>query len=216
MGALLDECRTISDLQTLRVLADAKRLRLLEQFEQPSSVKEVAARVGIDPSKLYYHVKLLLERDLLRVTGSRPVSGIEEKSYQAVARCFRVDRALLTLATGDAGRGANLEALDSYLQAVFDVSADAILATAARGGVDLSLRPPQAGSLYLHRSELKLGTERAAELYRRIHELVDEFANDDGDEAGDEMTYGLVVALSPIDANAIDVAGAAAPEGGDG
>ena len=66
----------IDNLETLKVLADQLRKRIMEQFDEPSTVKEVARKLGTSPSKLYYHVNLLEEHGLLKVTDTRIVSGI--------------------------------------------------------------------------------------------------------------------------------------------
>src|SRR5919199_432922 len=96
---------TISDLDSLRVIADPLRLRILESLIEPRTVKQVAAELGIFPTKLYYHMQLLERHGLIMVVDTRLVSGILEKRYRAAARCFHVDHALLALSgpTGDEG-----------------------------------------------------------------------------------------------------------------
>src|SRR5918912_4209068 len=92
-----DRVVTITDLDRLRVIADPLRLRILETLIEPRTVKQVAAALGLAPTKLYYHINLLERHGLIVVVDTRLVSGILEKRYQAAARCFRVDHALLAL-----------------------------------------------------------------------------------------------------------------------
>src|SRR6266513_2118828 len=76
----------VSNFDTLKVVADPTRLRILEVLiEQPLTVKQVARKLEIAPTKLYYHVNLLEEHGLLTVTASRVVSGIIEKQYRTTA-----------------------------------------------------------------------------------------------------------------------------------
>ncbi len=90
-SAALPDFKVIEDLATLRLLSDPLRLRLIEQLGgQPTTVKVLAQAMGIKPNRLYYHVNLLEEHGLIRVTDTRLVSGIVERTYGLVARHFAV------------------------------------------------------------------------------------------------------------------------------
>lgn len=65
-------------------------------MEQVCTVKQIAAKLNIPPTKLYYHFKQLEEHGLIRVVDTRLVSGIVEKLYQARAYSYRVDKGLLS------------------------------------------------------------------------------------------------------------------------
>ena len=146
-----DEQR-IGDLETVRVLADPLRFRLLHtmatRLSEPWTVKEIARALGEPVTRLYYHVGLMEQHGLIVVTGSRLVSGIVEKQYQVAAERFAIERGLLS--PGDPAAG---EALDSILGTVFD-AARADIGTAVRAGI-ASINPgtgesgasggPQAG-----------------------------------------------------------------------
>ena len=47
----------IADLETLRAIADPLRVQIMELLEggQALTVKQVAEKLGLAPSKLYYH-----------------------------------------------------------------------------------------------------------------------------------------------------------------
>src|SRR5947208_901637 len=83
---ILEE-RTVTDLETLRLLADPLRLSILGAFPSgtakrlPMSVKEIADKIDEGQTKLYRHVKKLEDAGLLRVAETRVVSGIIEKRY---------------------------------------------------------------------------------------------------------------------------------------
>jgi DNA-binding transcriptional ArsR family regulator len=80
----------IRDVATLKALADPLRLEILfELLRGPSTVKSVAAALGVGATRLYYHFKILERAGLIRVAGTRMVSGIEERSFQAVATNYR-------------------------------------------------------------------------------------------------------------------------------
>ena len=65
-----EDVRLIGDIESLRAISDPTRLRILEtmvQRQDPAwSVKELAAEIGVPQTRLYHHVELLLERDLIR------------------------------------------------------------------------------------------------------------------------------------------------------
>ena len=94
-----EEVRLIGDVESLRAIGDPTRVRILETMVQrldPAwSVKELAAAIGVPQTRLYHHVDLLLERDLIRAVERRVVSGIIETRYRVVATSFQLDRRLL-------------------------------------------------------------------------------------------------------------------------
>lgn len=85
----------ISDIETLRVLTDPLRLHILELLAEPHTVKEIAPKLAIGKTKLYYHINLLEKRGIIRVVSTRLVSGIVEKRYQVTALRFRPVKELL-------------------------------------------------------------------------------------------------------------------------
>ena len=89
------DVKIIEDLATLRLLSDPLRLRLIEELgAQPTTVKELAKAMDMKPNRLYYHVNLLEEHGLVKVTQTRIVSGIVERTYALVAKHFAVSETL--------------------------------------------------------------------------------------------------------------------------
>ena len=92
---VVPDVEIIEDLATLRLLSDPLRLRLIEELGvAPTTVKELAKAMDMKPNRLYYHVNLLEEHGLVRVTQTRIVSGIVERTYALVAKHFAVSEAL--------------------------------------------------------------------------------------------------------------------------
>jgi ArsR family transcriptional regulator len=76
----------IKDVATLKALAEPTRIQILiELAEGPKTVKDVATELEVGATRLYYHFKMLERAGLIRVSGRRLVSGIEERSYVATA-----------------------------------------------------------------------------------------------------------------------------------
>ena len=190
-----EDVRYIGDVETLRAISDATRMRILETMVQRRSpawsVKELAAALEMPQTRLYHHVELLLERDLIRATERRVVSGIIETRYSVAALSFQLDRSLFAT-----DQTAGLEVLHETLLAVFDT---------ARAEVELSFRigtikadgPSEEHTFLLTRGLTRLTTERAAELRGRLQALLGEF-DDTAREDPEARAFGIVLALYPM------------------
>lgn len=91
----LPAIKSIDDLETIKVMADERRLVLLRLLVKPQTVKEMAAALDIPQSQLYYHVNLLEKHALIQVVATHVVSGIIEKQYQATAQQFHIRNPML-------------------------------------------------------------------------------------------------------------------------
>ena len=185
----------IADLETLRVISDPLRVRILEAtVDHARTVKQIAAELHVPASKLYYHINTLEERGILRVVGTRVVSGIIEKQYQASARSFQIDRSLLSLG----GDSAN-EALDLILSSVLDstrLDIEDIQRAVEAGQLDLSEEAPPERKLLIVKTLSRLAPEQAAEFHRRLRALIREF-NDMCAPDPMEQGYNLTILLHP-------------------
>jgi DNA-binding transcriptional ArsR family regulator len=92
---LIDEVvRTVTDVETIKALADSTRLSILRALSRdrvPKSAKELAEELGEPQTKLYRHLKVLLEADLIEVAETRVVSGIVETKYRAAQSSVTID-----------------------------------------------------------------------------------------------------------------------------
>src|SRR5436305_5533764 len=89
---------TVTSLETLRVISDALRSRILDLLRaEAQTVKQLAATLNLPPKKLYYHINLMEQHGLIRVVGTRIVSGIIEKTYRATAYLFWFDKEVFAL-----------------------------------------------------------------------------------------------------------------------
>ncbi len=98
---LLNEM-VLPDLDTLRLLSDGLRHRIVSLLiQEPLTVTDLAKRLRVKRTALYYHVELLERHGLVRVDSKRPVGSTTEQTYRAVARHFRVDRSVLSSSSSD-------------------------------------------------------------------------------------------------------------------
>ena len=192
----------IDDLKTLQIMADPLRSQILEMFgEEPLTVKQVADRLGLTSSKLYYHVNLLEQHGLLRIVETRLVGNMIEKLYRTVAERFEIRADLLSFSTS-AGREGAEQLVLSPLDATREDILRSIEARRLRRLQGDELEPRQAT---VNRCLSRLSDAQAEDFQRRLCVLVEEFAQageepslGDGTEGGgesDAQTYALTVAF---------------------
>lgn len=187
----MDETLVVSDITTLKVLADDLRLRIYELVRSSNeagnlcTVKMLAERLGMPAAKLYYHVNMMEAAGLLRVDETRLVSGILEKYYSAAAR-----RLIINQLTGSGGE-ALPDVISGLINAAFgDLRGLVKGSTVERG---------QADNLNIRISKQRLNlTEREADaLVERLSALLAEFAllGQVADENEVRQAYQLVNVL---------------------
>jgi DNA-binding transcriptional ArsR family regulator len=183
---------TITSLETLKVFSDPLRQQIIEALlDGPKTVKQIASELEIAPTKLYYHVNLLEEHQLIRVTDTRIVSGIIEKHYQASARRFAIERALLT-------PGEVTGVLDAALDAMLDPIRAEIHRGLNSGLIDLSEDAPLTRKLKIWREPSRLSPSQAEEFYKRLEALVQEYsAHLNEPENADCQPYTLIISIYP-------------------
>jgi DNA-binding transcriptional ArsR family regulator len=185
-----DAERIVADPETLRAIADPTRLAILEAMvtraNEQWSVKELAAALKVPQTRLYHHIDLLVDRDLIRPAGQRLVSGIVETRYRVAALSLRLDPKLLSSED-------QAETTATLVGNVLDAARNEIL-TVLR---DVTLDDTAADRPLISRGLARLTPERAGELRARLVALIAEF--DDGGQP-DALPYGFLVAFYPASA----------------
>jgi DNA-binding transcriptional ArsR family regulator len=191
-----EDVRYIGDVETLRAISDATRMRILETMVQRRSpawsVKELAGALEMPQTRLYHHIELLLERDLIRPTERRVVSGIIETRYIVAALSFQLDRSLFA-----ADPAAGLEVLHDTLLAVFDTARAEVELSFRLGLVSADAAATEERTFLLTRGLAKLTADRAAELRQRLVALLEEFDDSTTDDPAGRA-FGVVLALYPM------------------
>jgi DNA-binding transcriptional ArsR family regulator len=199
------EIRVLRDPESVRLIADPLRLRLLELLRQkPRTVTELAEALDVPRTRLYYHVKLLEEHDLIAVDATREVSGITERSYRVTAYRFSVDKALL-----GPGGGAG-SPLETYLAVILDEVAAEIRRAAEAGLIDVeATREDTFGPrrLLLGRQWYRLTAEQvdafgtrytAFEEQNAAHAVFRKDPGDGDDEPGEGELYEWLIGFYPV------------------
>jgi DNA-binding transcriptional ArsR family regulator len=198
----VDECDpgrrdvlVISDLDVLRLISDPVRIQLLELMRgSPRTVKELASELGVPSTRLYYHMNLLEEHGLIRIKSTRMVSGIVEKRYEVSAARLSVDRSLLT-PLGEPSTG-----LETQLAFILDEAKAEIRKAYNAGLIDASHEDIAKGGLELGRIWFHLTIEEAAELDRRLTEILDDYRNrPPDDENPNKRPFEFLLGFYPIE-----------------
>jgi DNA-binding transcriptional ArsR family regulator len=174
----------ISDVATLRAVADPLRMRLLGLLESGDrTVKELAVSLGVRPNRLYYHVRLLEEHGLIKVASTRMVSGIVEKRYQLAARRIAVSKEL--------AKAAGNQAVGQMASSVLDELRREFVASIEDGDPAQSDRPRRLSG---HRLRL---TGEAGKFLSRLDDLIADYEVEAGTAVDADADSVLMVALYP-------------------
>ena len=186
----------IADLDTIRVMSDPLRLRIIQAMaadaDVPWTVKRLAAALGLPATKLYYHMNLLERHGLVRVTGTGIVSGIVESRYAITARRFGVARSVFGTDAEDSG-----SAMAGLLTSILDTTRDEILANVANGTIVSSEDDPRSPRrLTIGKSVIRLSEPRAVEFRQQVEAVLKAF---EADHDPDGISLSALVALYPIE-----------------
>lgn len=189
-----DDLLVVDDLETLKVLADPLRLKIRELMVEATTVKQVAAKLEMPPTKLYYHTNLLEKHKLIVLVDTRIVSGIVEKHYQVSAHQVRVSKHLLSPNETDN------EGLSLTLNTFFDSARDNLVQAISDGVVELNDDGERHKGLSLHTGTLGLTDEQAAAFYAELKALVNRFQDlsEQQIKRTDTQMYRAFYALHPM------------------
>lgn len=170
----LADAAEVSSPEELRAIADPLRTTILDLLqERAATVSELAAAVGRPKSTVAYHVNVLVDTGMLRVVRTRRVRAVEERYYGRTARTFFVGAI-----RSPGGRGTPV--------------CESGLAVAAAESVPAH----EADDLRSVVRHARVPAERAAEFWKRVVEVADEFTQIP--RSGDTV-YGFAAGLYPTD-----------------
>lgn len=194
--------KRIQDLETLRVLVNPLRLQILEHVHLMNrdgklvTVKQIADQLQQPITKLYYHINLMEEHDLIRVEETRVVSGILEKHYRVSAQRLTLDQDLFGQ-TNDSNTKKEivLSLVESILERTFQSLNEWANAQQAEKV------PPEIKDQNIHMSRelVRINGPQAKEFHQRLSELVREYESlTPEDPAAPTFTFGLTTLFYPV------------------
>lgn len=186
----------IKDLETLRAVSDPLRVQIIELLiARNLTVKQVAEKLGLAPSKLYYHFATLEKLGLIEVAETRMVANMVEKVYQSRADVLDVDPALFTFTK----EGEN-EPFHMAITSVIDATREDIFRSLQARQFQLEQGAvEQPRRFILNRLVCRVPEDRVAEFQDRLVNLMQEFEkeNDASARGAKHQPYALTVAFYP-------------------
>jgi DNA-binding transcriptional ArsR family regulator len=180
----------LTNLEQIKVLADPRRIRILELLCEERTTKQVAEILGEPPTRLYHHVAALARVGLIRLARTRPSRGALEKYYVAVAKAFSADPRLFTSRRGPQAA----EAVGSIATQALDLTAEDLRALLAQGESMEDLKV-QGVLSYL---EVR-GTPRELEAIRaKLEKLIEGVAGGGAEKRRTGTPYRLTIAFFPL------------------
>ena len=180
----------LANLQQMKVLADSRRLRILELLDQERTTKQVAEILGEPPTRLYHHVAALARVGLIRLARTRQSRGALEKYYVAVAKAFSADPRLFTSRRAPQAAAA----AQGIATQVLDLTAADLRALLAQGQDPATLKE-QGLLTYL---ELRCTPGELKRIRTKLQKLI-ESATTGGKETREKgPPYRLTIAFFPL------------------
>ena len=181
----------LTNLEQMKVLADPRRIRILELLGEERTTKQVAEILGEPPTRLYHHVAALARVGLIRLARTRQSRGAQEKYFVAVARAFSADPKLFTSRRGPQAA----EVAGSIATQVLDLTAEDLRALLAQGA-SLENLQEQGILSYL---EVRATPKELAALRTKLAKLIEGCADRKGGRPRPgETRHRLTIAFFPL------------------
>jgi DNA-binding transcriptional ArsR family regulator len=186
----------INDPRLVKALAHPLRVSILSALEhRTASPSELAEELDVPLPNLSYHIRMLVQLDLLKLVKTRPRRGAIEHYYQAKGRVAVSDRAW--------GQVPTL-VKEAMISASLRNVGELVDAAAARGGFEKS-------DSHLSSQRVKVDAEGWKQISAKMREFFDEVQRIQADSESrrndsdhlDEIDTGVVMMLfdaPPVDA----------------
>lgn len=188
---------TLTDLEALKTIADPLRNQIMEVLTPaPLTVGQIAGLLGVENSKLYYHINLLEKHDFIRVVETTQRGNLIEKHYWITAHAFQLDEGMFNFNV-DTPEGT--EAISTLLLSKLDATReDLARSLQARHRQIVEGAAPNPRSVIDHRSVVMVSDKRAAAFQERLKALIEEFEEIESEEDSDErQSWALGVFMYP-------------------
>jgi DNA-binding transcriptional ArsR family regulator len=186
----------IKNLEAAKLIADPLRLQIVEVLlSEPQTVKQIADKLGLAPSKLYYHVNSLEKHGLIQVVDTTIHGNIIEKHYWVTAYDYRIDEGLFNFNVLEAEGKENI--ISMAIATLDTAREDFIRSIEARAfnlehGADPHPRP-----VINSREVCRIPDEKVEEFQIRLKALMEEFEEMDNPEEDSGQPWALNVFLYP-------------------
>jgi DNA-binding MarR family transcriptional regulator len=188
---------TLTDLEALKTIADPLRNQIMEALTpEPLTVGQIAGLLGVEKSKLYYHISQLEKYDFIRVVDTTQRGNLIEKHYWITAYAFDIDEGMFNFNV-DTPEGT--EAITTLLLANLDATReDLVRSLTARHQQIAQGAPQQPRPVIDHRKVFNISDEKAEQFQARLKILLEEFTVEESlDDPKERQSWALGVFMYP-------------------
>ncbi len=187
---------TIKDLEAAKAIADPLRLQIIEVLlAKPLTVKQIANKLGLASSKLYYHVNTLEKYDIIRVVDTTVHGNVIEKHYWVTAYNYTMDQEIYNFNVQEPEGKENL--ISTALTTLDTVRDDFIRSIEARAFNLEHGAEPHPRRVIQYREICRVPDDKMESFQTRLNELLREFETLDESEDADIQPWAFTVFLYP-------------------
>jgi len=185
----------VHDLETLKILADPLRNQILEVLApEKLTINQMAEKLGLSPSKLYYHINLLEKYGLIREVDAIVKANIIEKVYWISAYECKMDDNLCNFSTPE-GQQSVMTAMVTPIDSTREDMLRSLEARATALDQGAEEHPRQ---VVIYRELRAMSDETADKFAERIKEVLEDFEHFESEEdSADSHVRALTVAFYP-------------------
>ena len=185
----------VEDLETLKILADPMRNQILEILApEKLTINQMAKKLGLSPSKLYYHINLLEKYGLIQEVDSIVKANIIEKVYWISAYECKMNDNLCNFSTPE-GQESTMTAMVTPIESTRQDMMRSLEARASALNQGAEEHPRE---VIIFRELRKMDDQAADAFAERIKEVLEDFESFDGDGEGEDVhVRALTVAFYP-------------------
>ena len=185
----------VEDLETLKILADPMRNQILEILApEKGTINQMAKKLGLSPSKLYYHINLLEKYGLIQEVDSIVKANIIEKVYWISAYECKMDHDLCNFSSPE-GQESTMTVMVTPIDSTRE---DMIRSLEARATALNQGAEEHPRDVVIYRELRKMSDQAADAFTERIKEVLDDFEDYEEDGEGEDIhVRALTVAFSP-------------------
>lgn len=185
----------VHDLETLKILADPLRNQILEILApEKLTTNQMAEKLGLAPSKLYYHINLLEKYGLIQEVDAIVKANIIEKVYWISAYECKMDHDLCNFSTPE-GQESVMTAMVAPIDSTREDMLRSLEARATALDQGAEEHPRQ---VVIFRELRNMSDQTANQFAERIKTVLEDFENFEGDEEGEDAHMrALTVAYYP-------------------
>jgi DNA-binding transcriptional ArsR family regulator len=186
----------IKDLEAAKAIADPLRLQIIEVLlPSPLTVKQIAEKLGLAPSKLYYHVNTLEKYGLIQVVDTVIHGNIIEKHFWITAYNYQVDQDIYNFNVQELEGKENI--ITMALTSLDTTRQDFIRSIEARAFNLEHGAEPQPRRVINSRELARIPDEKMDEFITKLQNLIHEFEGLDNPETKIGHPWALNVFLYP-------------------